>query len=85
MFMGTPGISEQGLTESDALLIRSEHKLLKQADQLIVLADSSKIGKKGNFIFCPLDQVDILITDSGISAESLAMFAENNVQVIVVN
>jgi len=84
MFMGTPGISEQGVTESDALLIRSEQKLLKQADTLIVLADSSKIGKKSNFIFCQLNMVDVLITDNGISAEDCAMFEAHDIEVVVV-
>ncbi len=56
MFMGTPGISEQGVTESDPLLIRAEQKLQKQSDKLIVLADSSKLGKRSNFIFAPLSQ-----------------------------
>lgn len=84
MFMGTPGFSEIGVTESDALLIRSEQKLRKQAEQLIVLADSSKLGKKSNFIFCPMHEVDILITDSGAPKELLDKFRLHGIEVIVV-
>jgi DeoR family ulaG and ulaABCDEF operon transcriptional repressor len=84
MFMGTPGISEQGVSESDALLIRSEQKLRRQADKLIVLADSSKIGKKNNFIFCDLKDVDTLITDSGISTKDKAYFEAQGIEIIVV-
>ena len=54
MFMGTPGIGDFGVMESDPLLIRSEQKLRKQSDQLIILADSSKLGKRSNLIFSRL-------------------------------
>ncbi len=85
MFMGTPGIGEYGVTESDTLLIRSEQKLLKQADKLIVLADSSKLGRKSNFILCPLEEVDILITDSNADEKHLKVFHDKNIEVIIVD
>ena len=84
MFMGTPGISEFGVMESDPQLIRSEKKLRKQAEQLIVLADSSKIGKRSNFVVSPLNNVDILITDDGASDEQLEPLLDVGVQVIKV-
>jgi DeoR family ulaG and ulaABCDEF operon transcriptional repressor len=84
MFTGTPGISEQGVTESDPLLIRAEHKLKKQSDKLIVLADSSKLGKRANFIFTPLSEVDVLITDSNADPEIVRGFEAQGVEVITV-
>jgi DeoR family ulaG and ulaABCDEF operon transcriptional repressor len=84
MFMGTPGISEQGVTESDPLLIRAEQKLKKQADKLIVLADSSKLGKRSNFIFTPLSEVDVLITDSNADPDIIRRFEAQGVGVITV-
>jgi DeoR family ulaG and ulaABCDEF operon transcriptional repressor len=84
MFMGTPGISEHGVTESDPLLIRAEQKLRRQADQLIVLADSSKVGKRSNLIFAPLSDVDILITDSKADQSVLSGFESRGVKVIQV-
>lgn len=85
MFMGTPGIGKFGVMESDPLLILSEQKLKKQASKLVVLADSSKIGKRSNFILCPLEEVDILITDSEADKDLLAYFESQNVEVIVVD
>ena len=84
MFMGTPGIGDYGLMESDPLLVRAELKLIKQADKLVVLADSSKIGARSNMIVCPLQDVDILITDKGIHKKDLAMFKREGIEVIVV-
>ena len=84
MFMGTPGISEAGVMESDPLLIRAEQKLRKQADKLIVLADSSKLGKRSNFIFSPLSEVDVLITDSNADPDMVRRFEAQGIEVIIV-
>lgn len=84
MFMGTPGIGRFGVMESDPLLIRSEQKLKKQTEKLIILADSSKLGKRSNFIFCPLTEVDILITDSKADKELIEYFESQNIEVIIV-
>ncbi len=85
MFMGTPGIGKFGVMESDPLLIQTEQKLKKQADQLIVLADSTKLGKRSNFILCPLTEVDVLITDSEADPALVKYFESENIQVILVD
>jgi DeoR family ulaG and ulaABCDEF operon transcriptional repressor len=85
MFMGTPGISEFGVMETDPLLIRAEQKLRKRAEKLIVLADSSKIGVKGNLIFSVLADVDIVITDSQADADTLKIFEEAGIEVVIVD
>ena len=84
MFMSTPGILDAGVMESDPLLIRAEQKLRKQADKLIVLADSSKLGKRSNFIFSPLSDVDVLITDSNADADLVRQFEKQGIEVIIV-
>ena len=83
MFMGTPGINEMGVMESDTLLVRAEHKLKKQAQKLIVLADSSKLGATSKFIFAPLSEVDILITDSDADPKLIKIFEEQGIEVII--
>jgi DeoR family ulaG and ulaABCDEF operon transcriptional repressor len=83
MFMGTPGIGQYGVMESDPLLVRAELKLKKRADRLVVLADSSKIGARSNMIVCPLTDVDVLITDRGITASDRAVFEASGVEVII--
>ncbi len=84
MFMGTPGLGEFGVMESDPLLIRSEQKLKKQTEKLVILADSSKLGKRSNFVFCPLAEVDILITDSKADKELIQYFEGHDIEVIIV-
>jgi DeoR family ulaG and ulaABCDEF operon transcriptional repressor len=83
MFMGTPGIGDYGVMESDPVLIRAEQKLRKQADLLVILADSTKIGARSNFIFSPLEHVNVLITDSQADDKSIAMFEREGIDVII--
>lgn len=85
MFMGTPGISEFGVMETDPLLIRAEQKLRKRAEKLIVLADSSKIGVKGNLIFSALADVDMVITDSQADRGTLEAFEKAGIKVVIVD
>jgi DeoR/GlpR family transcriptional regulator of sugar metabolism len=37
--------------------------------EVIVLADSSKVGLVGAVVICPLDQVDVVLVDDGIDAD----------------
>ncbi|NQZ90513.1 MAG: DeoR/GlpR transcriptional regulator [Colwellia sp.] len=83
MFMGTPAINSIGVMESDTLLVRAEHKLKKQAEKLIIMADSSKLGGSSNFLFVPLAEVDILITDSDADPKIIKEFEAQGIEVII--
>lgn len=83
MFMGTPAINEKGVMESDTLLVRAEQKLLKQAKELIVLADSSKLGADSNFVVSTLEQIDVLITDREADKSMLALFESKGIEVVI--
>ncbi len=84
LFMGTRGISKVGLTQWDPLLIRAQQKLMSQAEQIIILADSSKFNQRGSFILCPLNRIDRVITDNGIDEESIKLLKMEGVDLIVV-
>lgn len=83
MFTGAQGIGRLGLMERDPLLIRAEQKLIGQADELVVLADSSKFAQRSSLILCGLDQVGTIITDSGIDADARDMLESAGVRLVV--
>lgn len=85
MFMGTPGVGVEGVMEADPLLIRAEQKLWRQSEKLIVLADSTKLGKTSNFIFTPLQDVSTLITDSDADTAIVQTIERAGVEVVVVD
>jgi DeoR/GlpR family transcriptional regulator of sugar metabolism len=63
-FMGTIGLSlKEGLTTTDPSEAFTKELVMRQAKQVIVLADSSKAGKVAFARAGNLDDVDVLITD----------------------
>ena len=83
MFMGAHSIGRMGLMESDPLVIQSEQKLMVQADELIVLADSTKFKRRSSLLICSLERIDVLITDDRIDDTSVNMLEAAGVKVII--
>lgn len=83
MFMGAQGLGPLGLMEADPLLIQAEQKLIGQADELVVLVDSSKFENRSSLVLCPLERIDVVITDDGISDRAAAMLEAADVRLIV--
>ena len=48
--------------------------MMRQARKKIVVADHRKIGAVGTALIAPVNDVDILITDKGVSDEGIAPF-----------
>jgi DeoR family ulaG and ulaABCDEF operon transcriptional repressor len=85
MFMSAVAIGPLGVIEGDPLIARAEAKLLKRADKLIVLADSSKFASRGSLVVCPLSRIAILITDRAAPPAALEMLKESGVQTVLVD
>lgn len=83
MFMGAQGLGPIGLMEADPLIIQAEQKLIGQADELVVLADSSKFENRSSMVLCPLDRIDKVITDDRITDRAAAMLENADVTLIV--
>ena len=83
LFIGCQGIGRNGLMEADPMLVQSELGLIGQADEVIVLADSSKFANRSSLILCGLDRIATVITDSGIRDEDRQMLETAGVQLIV--
>ena len=69
LFLGVDGIDlEFGLTTTHVMEAQLNRKMIAVAQKTIVLADSSKFGKRGFGRICGLEEVDMIITDPGISS-----------------
>ncbi len=82
LFMGAAAIGPQGLMQDDILLVAAERRLIDRAEEIIVLADSSKFEGASGHVVCGLEEIDVIITDSGISAAALAMMEAAQVRVV---
>ncbi|MDW4498804.1 DeoR/GlpR family DNA-binding transcription regulator [Sulfitobacter sp. D35] len=83
MFMGAQGLGPLGLMEADPLLIQAEQKLIGQADELVVLVDSTKFEARSSLVLCPLNRIDVVITDDGVSDRAAAMLEAAEIKLIV--
>jgi len=54
-----------------------------QANELVVLADASKFKRRSSMLICPLDRIDILITDDRIDNTSVDMLESANIKVVI--
>jgi DeoR family ulaG and ulaABCDEF operon transcriptional repressor len=83
MFMGVQGLGPLGLMEADPLIIQAEQKLLGQADELVVLDDSSKFENRSSLVLCPLSRITTVITDERVSDKTASMLEAVDVNLIV--
>ncbi|MDP4188892.1 MAG: DeoR/GlpR transcriptional regulator, partial [Bacteroidota bacterium] len=58
--------------------------MIEASLRTIILADSSKFGKRGFGKICNLDQIDVIITDSGISDTMAKSIEEIGIELIIV-
>jgi DeoR/GlpR family transcriptional regulator of sugar metabolism len=85
LVMGIGGIDvASGCTEFSLDDARVKRAALECVRRCIVVADSSKLGKVTFAKVCPLERVDVLVTDSGAAKESLAALETERVEVVVV-
>ncbi len=84
MFMGAQGISALGLMEADPLIIQAEQKLLNQADELVVLVDSTKFERRSSLVLCALERIATIVTDSRLPDAAAAMVEAAGVRLVVV-
>ena len=83
-FIGTNGISvRHGLSTPDPGEAAVKRAMVACANFIVVVADSSKIGREEFVSFAPIDRVDVLVTDSEITPEDRAALTEHGVDVVV--
>jgi len=63
------GVSDDGFYNSNLLLVETERQMLEAADEVIVVADSSKFGHKSLAHLCPLERIDRLVVDAELDTD----------------
>jgi len=82
-FMGTIGLEVQGgMTTTDPREGYTKGLVMSRARRVVLLADSSKIGKVSFVRFGRLADVDVLVTDSKGAKKDLAKIRKKGIKVI---
>lgn len=85
LFLGVDGIDpEYGLSTTHLQEASLNRAMIATATKTIVLADSSKFGRRGFSKICDISDIDQVITDSGVSPKILEAIKEQGVKVTVV-
>jgi DeoR/GlpR family transcriptional regulator of sugar metabolism len=64
--LSAAGIAEEGLFNAHLLLAETEQAMLKAASRVMVVADSSKFGRKSLTLVSGLDAIDLFVSDDGL-------------------
>lgn len=83
LIMSTGGVTEAGLFNSNSLLVETERQMMDSADEVIVVADSSKFGHSELAHVCPLSRVHRFVTDAGVTDKWRGVLKANNVELMV--
>jgi DeoR/GlpR family transcriptional regulator of sugar metabolism len=81
--MSVGGITARGLFNSNLLLVETERQMMRCADEVVVVADHTKIGRPALAFLCELSAIDTLIVDGGLSAEQRALLDQTEARVII--
>ncbi len=83
LFLNVVGLHpERGCTtleQDEALTFRA---MVRQSREVIVVADSSKLGRISSSLICPVTDIHTLVTDTGATEEQVAPLADKNIKII---
>lgn len=74
---------EKGLMTPNRMQADLKKELIKITNEVIVVADSSKINKTALFTFCSINDISQLITDAEADQEFLEEFKNRNIKVFI--
>ena len=83
--MGTFALAvDEGLSTTDPAEAFTKHLVLDRAREVILLADSTKVGTRSFVAAGRLEDVDVLVTDAGLDQRTARSITRRGVRVISV-
>ncbi len=81
LFIGVDGAAAGGMTTHDEIEAHTDRRMVERARRVIVVCDSSKIGRAALSVICAAADVDVLITDTGAPSEDVAALGAEGIEV----
>ena len=83
-FLGSNGLSAaHGFSTPDPSEAAAKRAMVAAAQKVVVLLDSSKIGRENTVRFAEVRDVDVIVTDDGIADRDLTWLREQDIEVVV--
>jgi len=84
LFIGVDGIDfDFGFTTTDMREAELNQQMMRAAQKVIVLADSSKFGKRGFAKIGNIEDIDVIITDAGVSQNVINLINDHGITLII--
>lgn len=84
LYLGVDGIDlDFGITTTDMREANLNQVMMRTAQKTIVLADSTKFGRRGFSKIADMDEVDLIITDENVPSSITQRLEEMGIEVII--
>lgn len=85
LFLGVDGLDlGHGLTTTNMMEASLNQRMIAAAQEIIVVTDSSKFGLRGFSHICPLEDVDMIVTDDQLPASTKRLLEDRGLEVLLV-
>jgi len=85
ILLGVTGIDvEHGATMIEIEEAAISRVMVRQAREVIVVADSSKVGMTSRAVICGVQKINVLITDNGIPGDIKTELERRGVRILIV-
>jgi DeoR/GlpR family transcriptional regulator of sugar metabolism len=81
--LSVSGVTAKGLFNSNLLLVETQKQMMRSADEVVVVADHTKIGRTALAFLCDLSAVDTLVVDCAVTPEQREALEQAGARLIV--
>ncbi|MCU0751314.1 MAG: hypothetical protein MUF13_17380, partial [Akkermansiaceae bacterium] len=84
MFLSGSGLHpERGVSESNARQAAFKERVISYSEDIVFMADHSKLGRKASFFFAEVADLSCLVTDKGADPEFVEDLQAKGVEVLI--
>ncbi len=83
LIMGIGGISRNGLSDSNSLIVGSVRKMIEVSRRVVIVADHTKFERDAMVHLAPLDEVDVVVSDHELSREHQDLLRDHGIEVLL--
>ncbi|MFB3893041.1 MAG: DeoR/GlpR family DNA-binding transcription regulator [Phycisphaerae bacterium] len=80
--MSCAGVSPEGAFNTNQMMVDVERKMMAAADRVILAVDHGKFELRGLAKLCELGELDVIVTDDGLSDQKRAWLSTLEIEVV---
>jgi DeoR/GlpR family transcriptional regulator of sugar metabolism len=81
--LGIRGITEDGISDSSALVVESIRAMIKCAQRVVIVADHTKFGRDAMIRVAGLEEIDQFVSDSALAPEYIELFNKKGINYLL--